>query len=89
MTGNMAYIAKRECGCIVMACVDNPEHRRDTAKEVAQAIREGYVIERVSSDFVRENWFCENHKREHVTKQVLERLSGKQEELWTKKQPRK
>ena len=71
-----AYIAKKECGCIVMACVDNPEHRRDTAKEVAKAIREGLVIERASADFVREHWFCPTHALEHTAKQVMARMSG-------------
>lgn len=80
MTENMAYIAKKECGCIVMACVDNPEHRRDVAKEVAKAIRQGYIIERVGDAFVREHWECEEHKRERITREVIERLSGEKEE---------
>ena len=79
-----AYIAKKECGCIVMACVDNPEHRRETAKEVAKAIRQGYIIERASAELtaklvsLREHWFCPTHAQEHLEKQVMQRLIGEE-----------
>ena len=71
---NMAYIAKKPCGCIAMAVVDNPEHRRDTAKEVASCIKEGYIIERVTTDYVRENWRCYQHETEYLKKEVVERM---------------
>lgn len=72
----MSYIAKKFCGCIVMAVVDNPAHLRDTAKEVAKAIRQGYIIERVTCDYVRENWRCYRHEGEHIQKEVLERMQS-------------
>jgi hypothetical protein len=71
-----SYIAKKECGCIVMACVDDLAHRRDTAKEVAKAIREGYIVERVTVDYVRKHWFCPQHEAEHITKTTIQRLKG-------------
>ena len=73
---DMAYIAKKPCGCIVLAVVDNPDHRRDVAKEVAKAIREGYIIERVTADYVRENWRCYQHESEYLKEEVIERMQG-------------
>ena len=53
----MAYIARKACGCIVMACVDVPlpEVRKDNAKEISKAIRDGLTIERVTCEYVRQN----------------------------------
>ena len=51
-----AYIGRSPCGCITFATVDMPEHKRTVAKEVAQAMRDGLTIERVTVQFVRENW---------------------------------
>ena len=57
----MAYMAKCCCGGMVMACVDNPKHKKDTAKEVAACIRKGYSISRITVEEVREMPFCKNH----------------------------
>ena len=72
-----AYIAKKPCGCIFMAVVDNPEHRRDTAKEVAKSIRRGGIIERVTTDYVTKHWLCPKHQTEATSKEVLDRLADK------------
>ena len=56
---DMAYIARRPCGCIVIAIVDEPRHAKDTAKDVAKAIRQGYAVERVTIEVVRAGpWEC-------------------------------
>lgn len=39
-----------------MATVDIPEHKDDTAKEVAECVRAGFAIEHVTVGYVRENW---------------------------------
>ena len=54
-----AYIARCKCGCkaIVFAVVDKPEHAADTAKEVAECIRDGYEVERATVGFVRSQPF--------------------------------
>lgn len=55
----LAYIARKTCGCIVMAIADDskesPELRRSTAKEVAKAINRGLTVERVEAEYVRQN----------------------------------
>lgn len=56
----MAYIAKCKCGGMVMAVVDLPEHKKDTAKEVASCLRAGFEIERMTVEEVRAHPFCEN-----------------------------
>jgi len=71
------YIARAKCGCIVMACVDNPDHLKDTAKEVAKAIRQGYIIERATSSFIRGNWLCPKHETEKTKRAVIDRMAGR------------
>lgn len=44
----MAYVGKKSCGCIVAFVVDEPEYPRDTAREVAEFIRSGLTVERVT-----------------------------------------
>lgn len=53
-----AYVGIAPCGCVLMAVVDDPdpEIRKDTAKEVAAAINRGMVIERITSEDVRERF---------------------------------
>ncbi len=63
MIDQMAYIAKKECGCIVLAVMDVPAHAKDTAREIGKAIRQGYSVERVTSDYVRNNWDCAEHTK--------------------------
>jgi hypothetical protein len=38
---------------MVMAVVDEPNHKKDTAKEIAKAVRAGMVIERTTVGVVR------------------------------------
>ena len=54
-----SYIARCKCGCggIVMATVDIPKHKKETAKTVAECIRDGLVVERVTVGYVRSNPF--------------------------------
>jgi hypothetical protein len=47
------YIGKwPDCGCVTAACVDDPNHKKDTAKFIANLIKDGRVVERISA----ENW---------------------------------
>jgi len=57
----MSYVARcPKCGAVRIAVVDAPSHPRDIAKEVARAIRDGYLIERVTCEWVRTmaNFHC-------------------------------
>lgn len=57
------YIARKpDCGCIVMAVVDEPRHAKDTAKEIAKCIRDGLTIERVTVGYVRTHELGCKHK---------------------------
>lgn len=67
------YIARCKCGCtgIVVAIVDNPEHKKEIAKEVASCIKDGLSIERVTVGYVRSNPFgClkEKERRDETEK---------------------
>ncbi len=49
---------------MAMAMVDNPEHKRDVAREIAKGIRQGYSFQRISTQEVREmEWTCPEHKK--------------------------
>ncbi len=49
-----AYIARcPKCNGIVMAAVDDGNDRQALAKDIAQAIRDGYTVERVTVGWVR------------------------------------
>lgn len=65
MTDSYSYIALKDCGCLAMAMVDNPEHKRDVAKEIAKGIRQGYSFSRLTTQQVREMpWTCPEHQKE-------------------------
>lgn len=51
------YIAQCPlCKGMAMVVVDTRDLKKYVAKELATAIEKGYVLERVDSDFVRDNW---------------------------------
>jgi hypothetical protein len=41
------------CHSLVFACVDDPKWKKETAKDVAQAIKDGLEISRVDTETVR------------------------------------
>ncbi len=60
-----AYIGRKTCGCVVFAMVDDPEHKKETAKEIAKCIRQGLTIERMTVKEVRElEMFGCKHEKE-------------------------
>lgn len=64
------YIARKpDCGCIVMACVDESAHAKDIAKEIARCVRAGLIIERVTVGYVRTHDFGCKHEERRRTKQ--------------------
>lgn len=42
------YIGRKKCGCVVAAVVDMPGFEKETAKTVAEFIRDGLTIERIA-----------------------------------------
>jgi hypothetical protein len=44
------YAGKKQCGCVVFACVDDPDDKDDVAEWIADAIKDGLTIEHVESD---------------------------------------
>ena len=48
MATAFAYIGVAECGCVRAAAADDPNSRQHTAADVADFIRDGLIIERVS-----------------------------------------
>ena len=51
-----AYIARcKTCGAIIMATVDKPEYAENVADDVADCIRRGFAIERVTVGYVHKN----------------------------------
>lgn len=55
MTDNTyAYVGIKDCGCIVAAAVDVKAHSKDVAKSVADFIKDGLKVERVTVEEARE-----------------------------------
>jgi len=64
------YIARCKCGCtgFVVAIVDNPNHKKEVAKEIASCIKEGFSIERVTVGYVRKTPLgCQKKKEKNDT----------------------
>lgn len=55
-TEPMAYIARKACGCFVWAGVDEPPWRAGNAQKAAWAIAQGYAVDRVTCQYVRDTW---------------------------------
>lgn len=64
----MSYIGKcKDCGNVVAAVVDEPGREKETAKDVAEFIKDGLLIERVSAEYVRKNFsYCECNKDKQI-----------------------
>lgn len=62
----MCYIGRTRCGCIVAASVDTTEHTHDVASDVAEFIRSGLTVERMTVEQVRASKFgCDHYKPGH------------------------
>lgn len=63
----MVYVARaKECGCAVAVSVDEPQYKSENAKLIAQKVRAGFVVERMTVDEARAlpwGWPCEHMKR--------------------------
>jgi hypothetical protein len=52
---SMAYAGTcPTCGNMTAACVDTDDHKRGTAKFIAQMVRDGLTVERVTCEHVRQ-----------------------------------
>lgn len=69
MTVSMSYIGIKSCGCLVAACLDDPQYKKDTAKFVSDCIKSGYAIERIASKDVALSW-CKCAKPEDRSPQL-------------------
>lgn len=54
-----AYIARKPCGCVVGATVDEPQRTGHTSQVVAEWILRGMAVERVTVEEARKQFvFC-------------------------------
>ncbi len=58
----VCYVGRKSCGCLVAAVVDLPGQEKETARDVAQFIREGYTVTRMESEEVRVQLHACTHK---------------------------
>jgi hypothetical protein len=54
----MAYYSRHECGGVVAAVVDMPEHKADVAKEVSKMIRQDGQVLRANVAKLRAMRWC-------------------------------
>lgn len=57
----MAYTGRDTCGCVVAVTVDEPKHRDHVAQMVAEWIRDGLIIERVTIEEARMSFTLCDH----------------------------
>jgi len=68
-----SYIGRDpECNCIVAATVDNPDHPKRVAREVAKFIRQGLTVERVEHEIVRQHFGCEHREAKRLAKKTAQ-----------------
>lgn len=53
-----AYQIRERCGCVQTVTVDNPNHSREVARELAKGIRRGATVERVLLADAQMDWEC-------------------------------
>ena len=59
-----AYIGRGKCGCIIAVTTDVPDMRKETAADVAEFVRGGLSVERVTlDDFRRMPFGCKCPKQ--------------------------
>lgn len=58
----MAYAGRDTCGCVVAVTVDEPKRREHVAATVAEWIRDGLAIERVTIEEARQLFTICEHK---------------------------
>ena len=62
-----SYIGVKPCGCLGMAVVDDPEHKKDMARAVAKSLRRGEKVNRVSAQQVGDMpWVCPEHLKKVI-----------------------
>lgn len=63
--GTPCYVGVKSCGCRVAACVDTPEHKRETAKFISKLVRDGLRVETTTVEDVRTGAFgCKHDDKE-------------------------
>jgi hypothetical protein len=60
---DLAFVAYCKCGKLIACAVDDPDHTKDTAKEVAAWIRRGDKVDKMTVELVRKADWCNNRGR--------------------------
>lgn len=53
MKAEYAYIGIKSCGCCVAATVDDPQHMKEVAEDLAEFVESGLHVERVKIEDAR------------------------------------
>lgn len=62
MSNEYVYIGAAPCGCVVSACIDSQGHERDTAKSIAESVRQGLLVSRIPNSAASPFTKCDSHK---------------------------
>ena len=52
----MSYIGRKSCGCIAATIEDDPARKVETADALRDWVLIGWTVERVTMEYVQENW---------------------------------
>lgn len=50
---DFCYVGTTACGCMVAACVDSPELKKDVARFVKECVEDGLTVSRIPTEEVR------------------------------------
>jgi hypothetical protein len=57
-----AYIGRESCGCVTCVTLDDPGHKREVAKDIANWVRWGMSVERVAVEDARSAFTTCSHQ---------------------------
>lgn len=70
-----AYLGREACGCVTCVTLDAPTHKREVAKDVAQWLRWGMTVERVTVEAARQAWAVCEHKKARASALAADRAA--------------
>ena len=66
------YVGRKTCGCIVYVTVDDPNRTAQTGKDVAEAIKLGLTVERMTiDDFKAGRFGCKCNRQAPLFSEVI------------------
>jgi hypothetical protein len=76
-----SYVGQLPCGCGVALVIDDPDHPKDTAKDVAEFIAQGHVVQRMEHAAAVEAFSAKCPTYPHTDWQIRNEAARRRREL--------